>query len=235
MKFKCQCPNSHTGNVCQKPISSCKDVLASSQNSLPRNGVYTITRKDVRVYCAFTAPNQAWTLIESFSLENNKIYYSSKPLNQDWPRNQHSPTNWEDYRMSFVNMEYLRSESTMFRATCDFPNREGNLKTDSMIGNLSDYDVIGNPDGSGKCVPMTYINIRGQAFHNAKVPMYSSVNKWHTHVDCGGVTVCEPKDFSLTDNVASEDCFGLYGAVNTASKCTATLQSTTQWWLGGTI
>ncbi|KXJ15374.1 uncharacterized protein LOC110237396 [Exaiptasia diaphana] len=241
VKFKCQCPNSRTGKVCQKTISSCKDVLASS-NSLPVNGVYSITRKDTRavvqVYCAFTAPNQAWTLIESFSLDMNRMSlsmaYYNKAFNQDWARNQHSH-NWKDFRMSLADMKYFRSDSSMFRATCDFPNKDIDLTPDYMIGNLSAYDPIGNPDATGKCFLITYVNIRGYEFLNVQTPMWSVVNTFHPHVACGDPTLCAAPSFPVKESVASEDCFGFYGASNTKSKCTATKESTTQWWLGDTV
>jgi hypothetical protein len=94
-KFTCKCPNTHCGNICGEKISSCIDVFkGAASGAIPANGTYIITRSDnkttVPVYCAFDSPNQAWTLIESFSLVNNEIL-KTKAFHQNYPRKQLSP------------------------------------------------------------------------------------------------------------------------------------------------
>ena len=58
----------------------------------------------------------AWTLVESFSFENNDLieaagFSKDKSLNE----NNH---NWVKYRFSHAHMKQIANKSTYFRATC---------------------------------------------------------------------------------------------------------------------
>jgi len=227
-KFTCSCPKLYWGKVCEKiNISSCMDVMVAA-STVPSNGVYRITRSEnntvVPVYCAFKSPNQAWTLIESFSLENNLIF-QSKAFHQDFPRSDVTP-NWVDYRMSLSNMKYIRDKATKFRATCDYPKRVGSLAPDYLLGELSQLDIISDEVIIGACTTFLHINIRGNTCFKCTAPIYKLPIE-HIHIDPN--TNC---DFRPQDDVAGADHFGFYMIVNPKSKCTATQQSTTQWWLG---
>jgi len=76
-KFTWTCPSAHVGTVCENKLTSWVDVLqAVAVGQTPPNGVYNVSRAingkmDIfPLYCAFSSPNNAWTLIESFSLAN---------------------------------------------------------------------------------------------------------------------------------------------------------------------
>ncbi|KAK3752265.1 hypothetical protein QZH41_002642, partial [Actinostola sp. cb2023] len=177
-KFTCTCPKLYWGKVCEKiNISSCMDVMVAA-STVPSNGVYRITRSDnnkvVPVYCAFKSPNQAWTLIESFSLENNLIF-QSKAFHQDFPRSDVTP-NWVDYRMSLPNMKYIRNKATMFRATCDYPKRVGSLAPDYLLGELSQLDIISDEVIIGACTTFLHINIRGNRLPPISIPSFTLMN-----------------------------------------------------------
>jgi hypothetical protein len=231
-KFTCKCPNTHCGKVCEKKISSCSDVFkGAAAGTIPSNGIYIITRSDtnttVSVYCSFDSKN-AWTLIESFSLQNLGTYHT-KAFHQDLPRSVNSPPNWADYRLSLDMMKYIISKATMYRATCDYPNRLNDRSTDSLIGYLSEYDLINGGDVVGVCIKCAYINIRGQEFFNTSAVVWNKVEEYHFHLDC--YVMCG--GFNVNNAVEGDDCFGLYNPQRSAiSKCTTTQQSTTQWWLG---
>ncbi|KAK3728954.1 hypothetical protein QZH41_016808 [Actinostola sp. cb2023] len=229
-KFTCTCPSTHVGRVCEKKISSCMDVMVAA-STVPSKGVYRITRSDtntvVPVYCAFASPNQAWTLIESFSLENNHIF-QKKAFHQDIPKSVATP-NWVDYRMSLRNMMYIRNKATMFRATCAYPKRVGSLTPDYLLGYLRDYDIINHGDTKNGEFRFAYINIRGHEYFNATVGVLHMKKQFHLHINASHSYYGKDK---VPDAVDDEDCFGYYGQINRVSKCTATQQSTTQWWLG---
>jgi hypothetical protein len=166
-------------------MSSCIDVFRGTvAGTLPANGTYIITRSDTKtnlpVYCAFDSLNQAWTLIESFSLVNNEIL-KAKAFHQNYPRKQISP-NWDDYRLSLSNMQYIQKKVTMFRATCDFPNRD-HLTPDFLLGYRKDLDIIFGSDLYGQCVEFSYINLRGYEFRSTKAPVWHKVDKEHLHMD----------------------------------------------------
>ena len=73
------------------------------------------------VYCDFgPEPGFVWTLIQSYSLENNETFKSKAFYLHDMPINQDAPE-WEKYRMSMSRMKYICDSCTHWRATCNFP------------------------------------------------------------------------------------------------------------------
>jgi len=94
-KFTCTCPKLYRGKVCEKQYkTSCLDVMKSAPpGTIPANGNYTIMRDDVYktrvVYCAFVSPNQAWTLLESYSLANKHLF-SKQSFYQNLPMKKNS-------------------------------------------------------------------------------------------------------------------------------------------------
>jgi hypothetical protein len=124
-------------------------------------------------------------------------------------------------------MQYIQKKATMFRATCDFPNRD-HLTPDFLLGYRKYLDIIFGNDLYGQCVEFSYINLRGYEFRSTKAPVWHTVDKQHLHMDhswgyCG---------FTVPQTIQDEDVFGFYSLTNGNSTCTATQQSTTQWWLG---
>ncbi|KAK3727508.1 hypothetical protein QZH41_018371 [Actinostola sp. cb2023] len=233
-KFTCTCPAEYDGKVCEyKRFISCMDVLRTQPN--PSNGIYAIYRHEINriqnVSCAFERPSQAWTLIESYSIANRKKYETQSFYSNGWESNGDEP-NWEDYRAESTLIKYIRDSATMFRATCEFPKRVGSITHDYLLGYLRDYDIINGEGKFSDCIKFAYINIRGQEFYNktALIGHWNSIK--HLHLNCGGlISNCQMK---LTGSEWRENCFGYYTKWPYAGKtnCTATQQSTTQWWLG---
>jgi hypothetical protein len=231
-KFTCKCPITHFGKVCQiKTGHSCIDVLKNSlvHGILPSNGIYNIIRIDTNViltwYCAFVSSNQAWTLIESFSLANNdiftkKVYYQNYPVNELLP-------NWDKHRLSLSNMKYIRTNASMFRATCDFPNRNRSLAPDYLLGYVSDYDPLLAVDSKGTCIKLVYMNIKGDECYNCTAPAFQTKYVHHLHFDFRKECQFQPSNLKRF-----EDNFGYYVTISPGSICTSTMNSTTQWWLG---
>ncbi|XP_031550177.1 uncharacterized protein LOC116287636 isoform X1 [Actinia tenebrosa] len=232
VKFSCKCPNTIGGKTCEMKIKSCIDVLkGTAPGTMPANGTYIITRSDnkttVPVYCAFESPNQTWTLIESFSLQNNYVF-NNKAFHQNHPRNQESH-NWNDYRLSLSSMKYIQTKATMFRATCEYQNRDS-LTPGFVLGYKKDFDIINSGNQRGYCVNFSYANFKGYEFQRQRVPIWHAKDQWHLHLDISlGLCGFTPPAATYIHN---EDNFGHYNAINQAFKCTATNQSTIQWWLG---
>jgi len=207
------------------------DVMQSSP-TIPQDGVYLINRTDIEnnqfpVFCDFEAPNRAWTLIETFSLENNADF-KDKPFTILYRVNQQKPTNWPSFRFGQSKMKYIRSNSSLFRATCDYPNRNGSLVPDLLIGSLSNLDIVNEGD-FGECRKFRLINIRGHQCTNCfAYVIHGKSPAFHLHLDVTW-NYC---DFVPPFQTQNEDLFGFYSTTGNGFKCTETPQSTTQWWLG---
>ena len=231
-KFKCFCGPTYSGKMCktQLPIYSCLDILkVAPTGTTPPNGIYEmIDHKNAfrKVYCAFVGSKQAWTLIESFSRDN--AFLKNKAFHQKAGRNHNTP-GWESYRLGLQLLRYIRTKATMFRATCDFPNRGGVLTPDYLFGYLSDYDIINRGNVIGECMKFAHMNVRGYDYFNVSAKVWHHEDSYHLVIDCSRACPGFP---GVPNSVPSEDCFGYYGNYNNISKCTSTAQSTTQWWLG---
>ena len=183
------------------------------------------------VFCDYTSENGfIWTLIESFSLANNHEF-ANKPFYEDYPVNQNSFT-WNKFRLSWSWMNFIASHSTHVRATCNF-NTDGLNYTDYLRAKLSDSNVMSlNFDN---CKRYEYINIRGYNCHNCTAHFVQRDN-WHAHVDSyhGSQRGCQ---FSCPFAGAvkmkgGEDNFGWYESINHVHRCSASANSTRQWWIG---
>lgn len=202
-----------------------------SKNVLPSDGKYYIIKANtlIQVFCDFVSPNQAWTLIESFSRLSYKTYrFWNKAFHDDNPIERQSP-NFEHYRMSLNDMQYFRTKSTMFRATCDFENKGASLAPDYLWGYLSEYDIINYGDALNVEVRFAYINIRGYEYVNKSTGVWHKKDRYHIHLKA---TTGSYERGVVPQSVDSEDCFGYYNPYNEKSTCTQTKLSTTQWWLG---
>ncbi|KXJ17614.1 uncharacterized protein LOC110233554 [Exaiptasia diaphana] len=229
-KFACRCPLGFKGKICEKSPSSCMDILIASTTT-PKKDVYRIQRDDkrnyIQVYCAFE-DNKAWTLIESFSRENKE--FKNKPFSIDYGRNLGNVPSWNGYRVRLDRMKYFHNKSTLFRATCNYPNRES-LTRDLLIGRLSDVDIFNKEGQVNECKRYISIDIMGHTCKSCSaLTAFGPINPRHIHLD---VTTqrCEFK-ISQPDINDSTDCFGHYHTVDERFTCTAMNTSTTQWWLG---
>ena len=233
-KFNCTCTAEYYGKLCKnRRPTSCKEQLEKDRGS--QSGLHLLfdsTSKSLyEVFCDFTSENGfIWNLIESFSLANNHEF-ANKPFYKDYPVDQNSFT-WNKFRLSQSRINFIASHSTHVRATCNF-NTDGLNYTDYLRAKLSDIDVI-SLDFNG-CKRYEYFNIRGYNCHNCTAH-FSQKDYWHAHVDSyyGSQIGCQfnsPHAGSVK-LPRGENKFGWYETVNHVHRCSASADSTTQWWIG---
>ena len=233
-KFNCTCTTEYYGKLCKKRRpTSCKEQLEKDRGS--QSGLHLLfdsTSKSLyEVFCDYTSENGfIWNLIESFSLAT-KIEFANEPFYKDYPVNQNC-FSWNTFRLSRSRMNFTASHSTHVRATCNF-NTDGLNYIDYLRAKLSDINVMSlNFDG---CKRYEYINIRGYYCHNCTA-QFAQRNRWHAHVDSfyGSQKGCQFKSplEGAVKMKSGEDNFGWYDTVNRVHRCSASANSTTQWWIG---
>ncbi|XP_078377306.1 uncharacterized protein LOC144660521 [Oculina patagonica] len=217
------------GHKCQFLARSCKDIMLS--NNLKINGVFFIMdqhNQSFPVYCDFSSePGFAWTLIQSYSLENIGAFKSKAFYLHDMPINQDAPE-WDSYRLSMSRMRYIGNSSTHWRATCNFPT-DGVDYQDYARTSLDRLDLFAVPDVAVMCRWFELVNIRGITCMNCTaVTGYSEL--YDFHID-SWILTC---DFNgQAGGVEFEDNFGFYNLHNPQFRCCSSPTSTTQQWFGG--
>ena len=137
---------------------SCKDI---AKNGASTSGKYDISNSDnerFSVYCDLQSePGFVWTLIQSFSFsKRNTFNYAGfgKNLEIDIEEGE---VNWNEFRLSLSQMQYLANHSTHLRATCNF-STDGLQYTDYARAKLAGHDIFGTWN---TCQMYEYVNIRG--------------------------------------------------------------------------
>ena len=242
-RFKCKCQNrfsgkyctrcshGYSGEKCQTRITSCRGYANGTRNP---DKYYIRNREDkaVRVFCDFEKDsNISWTLVQSYSLGLHKVY--QEPFFTNLPKNSSKPTNWFSYRLGKEMMQWIQTDSTKWRVTCDFDKNLTAIKTDYIEGEKADVDIM-NFNGLEKCKKVNYVNIRGHNCSDCTAVLYQTSN-YPLHIDARkSKTKCE---FTVTDpkscSSGGEDSFGLYNCPHQDHRCSATDTSTTNTWLGG--
>lgn len=208
------------------------------------SGLYPITLPSgnkMNVYCDFhSQPGFVWTLIESFAFAD-MLKYQAKAFVRDFPINQDT-FNWTDYRLSRSVMLHIRSNSTLFRATCKY-DTDGLVMRDYIRGLLTNFDIMMHANGT-VCAHVQYINVRGinctecTSHLRQTTLVHAHVNSGYgVHIGCqwdgsqGMMTITYQ---TATGNSIVYDLnFGsYYDPVNPAHRCSSSPSSTTQWWLG---
>jgi len=229
MLFQVHIVNAEVGRDPQSVPNSCIDLLKSGENT---NGYSQIAGTDEEtwtVYCDFTSEmGSAWTLVMSWSFKNAKFpAFRTKAFTQNAPVNEQTP-NWMVYRMSKDRMDFLKTKSSHWRATCSFNKFKVDYR-DYMRGNFGDFDVTSFL-GGGTCKKVEYVNIRG-LMGQGTVPMWQAQNGLFLHTDSTVMDKgCDIKGFAGAKS--SEDNFGYYGVSNRAFRCSASNTATTQYWFG---
>ena len=136
---------------------------------------------------------------------------------------------WNSYRLSMSRMKSIQDVSSHWRATCNFPTESVDFG-DYWRVTLKILDLLKEPASGGFCLWSEFVNIRGNECANCTVwTAYSSVHSLHIDSWYQGV-VC---DFEgRAGGVSNEDDFGFYATTNTAFRCTSSMSSTSQFWLG---
>lgn len=209
--------------------NSCLDILKGGVNS---NGYYQIAGvngETWNVYCDFTSElGSAWTLVMSWSLANaGAPAFRSRSFTENAPLNEQTP-NWSIYRMSKQQMDFLKTKSTHWRATCSFDKVDFDYR-DYMRGNFIEFDIT-TFNGQATCKKVEYINVRGHVGHETAT-FWQVKNKYLLHHDSyWGEKYCLFN--AKAGSKASEDNFGFNKNRNPAFRCTASSTATTQYWFG---
>ena len=198
------------------------------------NGIYNIldqNNKSFPVYCDFGSERgSAWTLIQSHSLENNGVFNRKPFYLKDMPMNQDAPE-WDSYRLSMSRMKSIQDVSTHWRATCNFPT-DGVDYRDYIRVSLERLDLLVKPNPSKFCLLAEFVNIRGDECVNCTVLIAYGTGPE------SDITLHMDSHFGPTEGcyfdggIPNEDNFGNYQTQNPAFRCTSSMNSTTQFWLG---
>ena len=197
------------------------------------NGIYNILDEQnisFPVYCDFgSEPGVAWTLIQSHSLQNNDAFKSKAFFLHDMPVNQDAPE-WNNYRLSMSRMKSIQDVSTHWRATCNFMT-DGVDYHDYWRVSLKNLDLFMEPVHGLFCLFSEFVNIRGNECANCTVLCgYESVVSLHMDSWYNQEHGCEFN--GQAGGIKNEDNFGYYVANNSAFRCTSSISSTSQFWLG---
>ena len=232
-RFRCNCANGYTGERCEHPIRSCRGY--SNGRRVPGNyTVMSVYNKPFIVFCDFDRnSNMTWTLIQSYSLENNQLF-RSLPFYIDSPQNWNNPS-WLQYRLSNSRMQFIQQDSKKWRLTCQYET-DGVVYTDYVRLLNSKLDILTYRGvASGTCVQVEYINIRGYNCTNCTAIGWQMDGMIFHFDNFGGGNINVRCDFKLAEPVAcgDQDHFGFYGCVNPKHRCSSSPQATTQTWFGG--
>ena len=192
--------------------------------------LYDYNGNSYPAYCDLTSePGTAWTLVMSWSVANRMLYpFRGLPFKCNAPLNENF-LNWKVYRLNLVRTESLKTHSTHWRATCNYPTLGVDFR-DYLRGNFKDFDIF-DFVGAGTCKKVDYINIRGYRGFHLTAPFWQKHNAWNLHTDSSASTSCDFKA-ARTGAVSNEDNFGHYWYINSKFRCTQGPRSTTQWWFG---
>ena len=244
-RFTCKCPHAYEGQRCEKkrcnpgykgkncmePITSC---LGYKDGNL-KPGKYTIidnTGNPYQAFCQFSQNGYfaiAWTLIQSYTLENKDKF--NKSLIFDYPVNQNHPS-WIEYRLSKTRMDYIVNNSNIFwRITCNY-NSDGLSGSDFVRARVVEAPLLIN--ASENCFEVEHIVVRGHKCANCKAYMVNDgkralyfdpkLSNENCDLKLANITMCGNE---------AENSFGYYHCVNPVHQCSSSPSSTTQLWLGG--
>jgi len=217
------------GQTFKAPQRSCLDYLRSGTKT---NGYYSVVDQSgasLTVYCDFESePGAAWTLVMSWSRKNKDLNAFKKiPFTDDVKVNEKTP-NWIAYRQSKNAMNFLKSQSSHWRATCSFNSVKFDYR-DYVRSSFNRFDIT-TFLGEDQCKLLEYIDIRGHVDYQTTAAFWQARNTYILHISPSSKCLFNP-----AGAVSSEDNFGFYSAINEKFRCTANSSSTTQYWFGGYI
>ena len=177
--------------------------------------------------CDSSEQGVVWTLIESFSKENDYSSFGSRNgFSFPFPN---PPLNPVAYRNSFTSS--ARTDSTHFRATCNFFTSlsisSGNpsaANDNTAVVALVDYDPV--LDGGRGCTRTEFMSIEGRTCRHCTAYWSQSLGE-HLHYD-------PSSDNCTAPNIGGNAHYwGYYHTKPPANfACTQSPTSTTQYWLG---
>ena len=225
------------GDNCPKPKTqaqetfrptSCLDYLSRGASKCGIYKLYDNAGNSYPAYCDLKSePGTAWTLVMSWANIYRKLpAFLKTPFKYNAPVNENAH-NWNFYRLSQARMSSLQGHSTHWRATCSYPTYGVDFR-DYLRGNFKDFNIF-DYNGSGKCMKVEHVNIRGHMGMHLTARFWQVPNKFTLHIDSSH-SGCQfdPRSGS----VSSEDNFGYAWSINSKFRCTEGPHATTQWWFG---
>jgi hypothetical protein len=175
-------------------------------------------------------PGFVWTLVMSFTRANRKWdQFKYKAMYEDAPAKEYSP-NWSNYQMSLNQMTDLKNKTTHWRATCSFTTYRFDIHTNYVRAVFTDFDLMGA--FWDKCKKVDYISVMSQSCSECTSHWWQS-SKYnyapHIYADDPG-DKCDVKS-----DKSYKTYFGAYDSYSTAFRCTATSDSTTNYWFGSYV
>ncbi|RDD38527.1 hypothetical protein TrispH2_009061 [Trichoplax sp. H2] len=217
-------------NIKPKP-RSCIDIKERDRDA--RNGLFTIYNQfnsPFTTYCDFNSDlGFAWTLIESMTLAESLTADNQIGFEHDYPANE-CQFNSSLFRISKSRMESLYRVSSYVRATCNF----------NFLSTVGDYreslrflkcnnDVLLS-GSSGSCLTVDYIRMSKSYCKNCKV-YFKSDRRSHLSITNRS---CNSSSFHGWPSRSTRvHYFGNYKGLTRSFSCSASANSSTNWWLGG--
>ena len=131
-------------------------------------------------------------------------------------------------------MEVLASYATTWYALCDFEKDGWNTTTDFVVVTLANFNILEEADADEKCVRAERMTIRAETCDHCDIsitqtavfPLYVNTDPISVE-SCGGTV---PSDGG-GEFACPQASFGWYPCQDTRHRCSASPQSTTQYWL----
>ena len=209
---------------------SCKDIAKNGASTSGKYDIYDSNSERFSVYCDLQSePGFVWTLIQSFSLsKRNAFNYTGFGKNFEIDI-EVGEVNWNEFRLSLSQMQYLANHSTHLRATCNF-STDGLQYTDYARAKLAGHDIFGTWN---TCKMYEYVNIRGINCSDctALTKQQEDVS-WHIRSYNSIEFGCEFD--GKPGGVPGEKNFGQFSKLymNQDHRCSFSPASTTQHWFG---
>ena len=151
---------------------------------------------------------------------------------KDYPMSPNQP-NWTSYRLSKTRMTSIQSQSTRWRATCNYQS-DGVVTTDYVRATFKQVNPL--TYNQHACKKLAYVNIRGAECSNCSVFVVQDGDTHDFNVASEyGETNMSHKgcNFRNAPNaVSKEHSFGYYLFYNPTFRCVSSPNSTTQYWFG---
>lgn len=145
-RFICHCPHTFTGAVCQlRRPRNCAEVWDQGWRQSGRYVVLDHNENNLTMYCDFDSePEFLWTLVESFSLENVGQFRYMPFFKTDYAAVNEVNPDWLEYKMSHAYAQHVRTASTHWRATCNYPARDIDY-TDYLRTSFDAFNILMDP------------------------------------------------------------------------------------------
>ena len=197
-------------------------------------GIYNIVDEDNKpfpVYCDFGSESgAAWTLIQSCSLRNFLDHFQRGPFYAyNMPMNPNSP-GWQSYRLSLPRMQSIRKTHPLIgEQLVIFQQMEWTTEITEEF-HCKTWIWLWIIKKGITAFFSEHVNVRGNECTNCTVwCIYSSTLDLHMD-SWGGTGGCSFN--GRPGGIRYEDNFGYYTSHNHNCRCTSSINSKTQFWLG---